>query len=42
MATLTPVQRRAFARVARAGGDLESEFAFEAEARSFWPANDDR
>lgn len=42
VATLTPTQRRAFARIARAGRDLKGEFALEAEARSFWPANDDR
>lgn len=39
VASLSPAQRRAFARLARA----ESEavlFAREAEARSFHPAND--
>jgi hypothetical protein len=41
VASLTPAQRRAFARLARPEPALETQFALEAEARSFHPANDD-
>jgi hypothetical protein len=42
VAALTPLQRRAFARVTGSGSSLERHFVLEAEARSFRPANDDQ
>lgn len=41
VASLSPAQRRAFARITRTESDLDIQFAREAEARSFRPANDD-
>jgi hypothetical protein len=41
MASLSPAQRKAFARLALSECELEAQFALEAEARSFNPANDD-
>jgi hypothetical protein len=40
VASLSPAQRRAFARLTRLESPLEVQFAREAEARSFRPAND--
>ncbi len=42
VASLSPAQRRAFARIDRPYPALEAQFALEAEGRSFRPANDDR
>jgi hypothetical protein len=41
VASLSPAQRQAFARLTEFESCLEARFVVEAEARSFRPANDD-